>query len=70
MLTGQVQQFDTSMKAIEQTLKVPGGQAPDPYILSLETKIQTQLDNLMARMVLMENRVSIIETKVPVPNVS
>ena len=62
-LTGQVQKVDSSMKVIEQTLRVPG-QVPDPYIQSLEGKIQSQIDNLMARMVLVENRVSIIETKV------
>ena len=62
-LTGHVQKVDSSMKVIEQTLRVPG-QVPDPYIQSLGGKIQSQIDNLMARMVLVENRVSIIETKV------
>jgi len=36
----------------------------DPKLLDIVSQIQQQIENLTARMVLMENRVSIVESKV------
>ena len=62
-LTGSLQKVDDNMKVIEQNMKI-SGQSADPYIHTLETKIQSHIENLMARMVLVENRISLVETKV------
>ena len=53
------QQFTDAVAVIQSQ-----GCTTDPYIVELENRIQQQLENLKAQMVLMDNRLQIVEMKV------
>lgn len=61
-ITERLGSFESAITSITTTMQSQQ-HTTDPKLLDIVTHIQQQIENLTARMVLMENRVSIVESK-------
>lgn len=62
IITGRLSSFESALISVTTTMQNHQSSS-DPKLLDIVSHIQQQIENLAARMVLMENRVSIVESK-------
>ncbi|VDI08309.1 centrosomal protein CEP44 [Mytilus galloprovincialis] len=63
LVTERLSGFESAMTSVTKLMQ-DHQTSTDPHLIDVVTRIQQQIENLTARMVLMENRVSIVESKI------
>ncbi|XP_063415603.1 uncharacterized protein LOC134697326 [Mytilus trossulus] len=63
LVTERLSGFESAMTSVTKLMQ-DHQTSTDPHLIDVVTHIQQQIENLTARMVLMENRVSIVESKI------